>query len=89
MSAAEVEYLYLQDYHTIYKLCYSDLQDHLQAAAVRHITEEGHALYERHARTNPHGLPGVALKVPALSRAWEWNSSITRSKTFHLSGGHD
>ena len=53
----------LQDYHTIYKLCYSDLQDHLQVAAVRHITEEGRALYERHARTHPHGLPGVALKV--------------------------
>ena len=57
-----------QDYHTIYKLCYSDLQDHLQVAAVRHITEEGHALYERHARTHPHGLPGVALKV--LSFLW-------------------
>lgn len=56
----------LQDYHTIYKLCYSDLQDHLQVAAVRHITEEGHALYERHARMHPHGLPGVALKVLSL-----------------------
>ena len=53
----------MQDYHTIYKLCYSDLQGKLQEEAVRHIRQEGHALYQRHARLHPHGLPGVALKV--------------------------
>lgn len=30
---------------------------------MRHIRQEGHALYQRHARLHPHGLPGVALKV--------------------------
>ncbi len=53
----------LQDYHTIYKLCYSDLQDNLQNEAVTHIKKEGYALYERHARLHPNSAPGVALKV--------------------------
>ena len=53
----------LQDYHTIYKLCYSDLQGELQRVAREHIETEGHALYRKHTQTQPLGQPGVALKV--------------------------
>ena len=53
----------VQDYHTIYKLCYSDLQGELQRVAREHIETEGHALYRKHTQTQPLGQPGVALKV--------------------------
>ncbi len=55
----------LQDYHTIYKLCYSDLQDGPQRAALAHIAAEGRAAYEAFAAKQPLGPPGISLKASA------------------------
>lgn len=57
----------MQDYHTIYKLCYSDLQDAMQRAALTHIAAEGQRAYEEFAARQPRGPPGIALKVPLQS----------------------
>jgi hypothetical protein len=54
---------YVQDYHTIYKLCYSDLQDAAQRAALSHIAAEGKRAYEEFAARLPLGPPGICLKV--------------------------
>ena len=64
-----------QDYHTIYKLCYSDLQDAAQRAALAHIAAEGRSAYEAFAAHQPQGPPGISLKArrhpspPLASRA--------------------
>ncbi len=52
-----------QDYHTIYKLCYTDLQDAAQQAALSHIAAEGRRAYEEFAARLPNGPPGISLKV--------------------------
>ncbi|BDA41955.1 hypothetical protein COCOBI_02-7530 [Coccomyxa sp. Obi] len=51
------------DYHTIYKLCYTDLQDAAQQAALSHIAAEGRRAYEEFAARLPNGQPGISLKV--------------------------
>ncbi|KAK9909002.1 hypothetical protein WJX75_005921 [Coccomyxa subellipsoidea] len=51
------------DYHTIYKLCYTDLQDAAQQTALSHIAAEGRRAYEEFAARLPNGPPGICLKV--------------------------
>lgn len=50
---------------------------------MQHIKAEGCALYEKHARMQPNGLPGVALKVP-ISSPWYAMPCHCRGPTLRL-----
>ena len=69
-----------QDYHTIYKLCYTDLQDAAQQAALSHIAAEGRRAYEEFAARLPNGPPGISLKV--LHSAFQCCSNFSLAATW-------
>ncbi len=66
VSLASHRQCWEQDYHTIYKLCYTDLQDAAQQDALSHIAAEGRRAYEEFAARLPNGPPGICLKVVLL-----------------------